>query len=700
MERSEQPRTHARAMSAEAAEPLRLDQLGADALQCVLMANDTFERDVLFVALTSTTLLEAMRGALREREKQHRRAWHLVKRGCWEGTLVTSVDGVYCSASRTEFCKFHLSAQTLPAANALGHIGSCEMRFPGIALTTVPTEALHAFVKSAPTDLILRYFRPKEVGNFGSSREWRGMLMFSAMYGRVDVLEGLTDYDDNGRCTPWEDTLFSRPAIYRLLACPNAGVLGRGQKAYEELLTVLIRPALLGHQPAVLDWVQKVSFACAENFARADPNMRFPHDNHRIEFAGIYVTREMIFEPSVSGGGLHQLRLAILDAVIGDFAEPFVRSIEQIVERWHRWPDMGAQEHVGADDMRWMGELALLLVTRVIMSRTTQGRLMKTLVELCRKHRVALREMWQLGWDEEAEFNLLTVARAVGNMPVQHFDNVTANALWRMTFLPGDAAYNEWVLSELFERDVNTSWLAGASEYWSADATHGDVATVCKRFLDDQTHELLYAHRETRAPPLVGSTSRYHFVAPEAMVYTTRMMKWKWSGGVDPEPCELQRAIAVAAFKSMEHTLGRENPHLSASPWGTSHPELDAAMQLATIALLPHMQRLYERFASNKVCRAALCNLVLDLAVWWMGPKYACRYREGGVVSHLVMAYKHGIFSRVRFDQRLEQIEQTGKIVDTRGNTHNGDRVAQVAALEDLRRRFATIDAELGRAMT
>ena len=155
---------------------------------------------------------------------------------------MTSVDGVYCSASRTEFCKFHLSAQTLPAANALGHMGSCEMRFPGIALTTVPTEALHAFVKSAPTDLILQYFRPKEVGNFRGSREWRGMLMFSAMYGRVDVLEGLTDYDEEmERCTPWEDTLFNRPAIDRLLACPNAAVQSSyRQREFDELVTMLI----------------------------------------------------------------------------------------------------------------------------------------------------------------------------------------------------------------------------------------------------------------------------------------------------------------------------------------------------------------------------------------------------------------------------------------------------------------------------
>lgn len=683
-------------MSEEQAEPLRLDEIGADALQCVLLANDTFVSDVLFVALTSTALLEAVRCALHERDKQRRRAAFLAlpqKDECAR-KLVTSVDGVYCSASRIEFCKFHLRAETLPAANALGHMGSCELRFPGIALTTVPTEALHAFVKNAPTDLILRYFRPKDVGNFGGSREWRGMLMFSAMYGRVDVLEGLTDYDDNGCCTPWEDTLFKRPAIDRLLACPDARAVGHGPKRYEELVTVLIRPALLGRQPAVLEWVQRVSFACAKSFARADPDMRFPHDDHRIEFAGMYVTRETLVAPSTAGGGLHQLRLAILDAVTGDFEVPFVRSIEQIVKRWTRPIEEDDEANMDID-LRWMGELALLLVTRAIMSRTGRGRLMKTLVELCRKHRAALREMWQLGWDEEAEFNLLTIAHAVGNMPAQHFEGVSFNSLWHTTLLPGDAAYNEWVLSELFERDASTSWLAGASEM---NATFINVATVCRWFLDDQTYELQYAHREKRAPALVGSTSKYLFVAPEAIVHTTRMTRWKWALGPDPEPCELQRAIAIAAFKSMEHTLGCEDPHLSASSLGNAHPELDAAMQLATIAMLPHMQRLYERFASNKACRASLCNLVLDLAAWWLGQKYACGYRMGGVVSHLVMAYKHGIFSRERFDRRLERIEQTGKNVETHANMHNGDGVAQVAALEDLRRRFATIDAEVGRA--
>ena len=700
MERSEQPRTHARAMSEEGVEPLRLDQIGADALQCVLLANDTFERDALFVALTSTTLLEAVRCALHERDKRRRRAWFLIPRKEeWARKLVTSVDGVYCSASRIEFCKFHLSAQTLPAANALGHQGSCELRFPGIALTTVPTEALHAFVKNAPTDLVLRYFRPKDVGNFGGSREWRGMLMFSAMYGRVDVLEGLTDYDDElDRCTPWQDTLFRRPAIDRLLACPDARAqVPNGQKMYDELVTVLIRPALLGRQPAVLGWVQKVSFACAKNFARRDPDMRFPADEHRIEFAGMYVTRETMVAHTVHDGGLYQLRLAILDAVTGDFEVPFVRAIEQIVERWTSWVAVNDEEDMSID-LRWMGELALLLVTRVLMTRNGRGRLMKTLVELCRKHRVALREMWQLGWDPEAEFNLLTIARAVGNMPAQHFEDVTSNALWHMTFLPGDTAYNEWVLSELFERDASTSWLARPWGFSSADATELDVATVCRRFLDDQTHELLYAYRETRAPALVGSQSTYHFFAPEAVVYTTRMMRWEWPLGPDPEPCELQRAIAVAAFKSMEHTLACENPHVGESPLENVHPEVDAAMQVATIALLPHMQRLYERFASNKACRAPLRKLVLDLAVWWLGSMYACGYRKGGVVSHLVMAYKHGIFSRERFDQRVERTEQTGKDVDTHRNMHNGDRVAQVAALEDLRRRFATIDAELGRA--
>jgi len=688
-------------MSEEAAEPLRLDQLGADALQCVLMANDTFERDVLFAALTSTTLLEAMRRALREREKQRRRAWHLVERRRWVGTLVTSVDGVYCSASRIEFCKLHLSAATLPAANALGHLGSCEMRFPGIALTTVPTEALHAFVKSAPTDLILRYFRPRDCGNFGSSREWLGMLMFSAMYGRVDVLEGLTDYDDElHRCTPWMDTLFKRPAIDRLLACPNAAVQSsHRQREFDQLVTVLIRPALLERQSAVLGWVQKVSFKCAQNFARRDPDMRFPISEDRIEFAGMYVTRETMFaNKGEEGGGLHQLRLAILDALIGDFEVPFVRSIGQIVERWTRPIEEDEEANWGID-LRWMGELALLLVTRAIMSRNGRGRLMKTLVELCRTHRVALCEMWQLGYDEEPEFNLHTIARAVGNMPAQHFEDVTVNALWHMTLLPGDAAYNEWVLSELFERDASTSWLARPWGFSSADAVELHVDTVCGRFLDDQTYELLYAHREMRAPALVGSTSTYHFVDPAAIVYTTRMMRWKWSLEVDPEPCELQRAIAFAASRSMEYTLACENPHVGArSNHMSKHLELDAAMQLATIALLPHMQRLYERFASNKVCRASLCKLVLDLAAWWMGTKYACGYRKGGVVSHLVMAYKHGIFSRERFDQRLERIELTGWDVDTHKNMHNGDRVAQVAALEDLRRRFATIDAELGRA--
>lgn len=685
-------------MAEEEAAPLRLDQLGADALQCVLLANDTFVRDVLFVALTSTALLEAVRCALHERDKQRRRAWFLVlpRRDEQARKLVTSVDGVYCSAARIEFCKFHLSAQTLPAANALGHQGSCELRFPGIALTTVPTEALHAFVKNAPTDLILRYFRPKDVGNFGGSREWRGMLMFSAMYGRVDVLEGLTDYDDNGRCTPWEDTLFKRPAIDRLLACTGARAqVSNGQKMYDELVTVLIRPALLGRQPAVLGWVQKVSFACAKNFARADRDMRFPADEHRIEFAGMYVTREMMVAHAVHDGGLYQLRLAILDAVIGDFEVPFVRSIEQIVERWTSWLAVNDEENTDID-LRWMGELAFLLVSRVLMTRNRRGRLMRTLVELCRKHRVALREMWQLGWDSEAEFNLLTIARARGNMHDQHFENVSSNALWHMAFLPSDAAYNEWVLSEMFERDASTSWLAGADE---GAAEAGDVATVCRRFIDDQTHELLYAYRETRAPALVGSQSTYHFFAPEAVVYTTRMMRWEWALGPDPAPCELQRAIAVAAFKSMEHTLGCENPHLSASPWGNAHPELDTAMQVATIALLPHMQRLYERFASNKACRASLCKLVLDLAVWWLGSRYACGYRKGGVVSQLVMAYKHGIFSRERFDQRVERIEQTGKDVGPPDNMPNGHRVAQVAALEELRRRFATIDAEVGRAM-
>ena len=631
-------------------EATRLDQLGDDELQCVFLANDKFDQDVLFLALTCRSFLRMVRRAFEKRHKDRRSSLRLVPvldphRSL---QLSTSVEGLYVSRERVNFAVRHISKKCLPAEHAMGAALKGQM-----LLMTLPTETLWHFIKVAPCDLIIEIYNHPYPGWPHRGTGGRALLMFSARHGRVDVLKALTklttkEADTSGKRLPWMDFVFTRSCLVCQRALPGQRPHSNGQSDFDEMVATLIRPALLGRQDKVLDWIRQTSGLVAQRHGCSDLGYwRYNNLDGYVDFAGIYVTRHTLnLLKGIEGGGLRQLRLSLLDASLAGFAAPFLLTLTQIVCMWTEHKQMCEMEpHVYNPSQReWLAELCYIILVGAFDTRGGRGRLTKAIVAWCDQECRHLSDMFHVANNPpQNRFDLVNLAEAQSYLPTRHLEHVSTHSLYVMAFHPGDGSYNAWMLKQMFADGLGQpNWLLRAATAAVVDhpSIELDFKEVCRQLvtrLIDRTED---PNQELRRPGLTQCSAKYHRIGPENFVYVSQLVCRK---GVDElEPNVIEKSIARVIRLWLSYELRQLDAPLDVTIWHY------AAVETATTAMLPVMEHLYttKEFTDTQHKRKGLRTLIIDSACVCFGDDRYAADKEDAMIAHLALAYRHHIITR------------------------------------------------------
>jgi hypothetical protein len=614
-----------------------LAQLGDDALQCVFLALDNVAQDVLFVALTCRGFLRALRPALLRRDKERRQCRFLVPDPDADGKLRTSVAGLFLSASRIEFAKRQLNAECLPAEHAFG---------TGVA-HSMPIETFWHIAKVAPCSVVLDTFRAEVSG----SVTWPALMQFSARHGRVDVLSELghsgQEHPHFKEFDVLKSQIFTSEARHALFARPTppSGVYTQRNRAFVEMVHVLVRPAILGRQTKVIEWFREAAlFYSAGDWYHEFIGM------HSVEFAGICLRRETVMHDfAYSQESVVQLRLAVGDAASVDFAEPVVAFLEQIIEKYVCITNCNMVHFHAAiqiDTVDWLVKIFYVTVVTVFNSRFGRGRIAEAVADVCTTNRATLRDMFGEYREGDQPFGLVALDAmwedflGVGSL---------TNRLFSTVYHGGDPHYVCWLLFQFFgeSRGANC-FLEGVLERFSATLLANDLPGVCRVLMTVYAMDFDNRRGELCVPRLCNA-SKYHRIRAEDLLYAYALKDRE--GLDDLDPTELERGVALTMRRWIAHVLVTPD-----APTGIPI-EWFNAMKFAPVAMLPHMNRLYLEHAQTPRQRKALRDLVVGAAVVCFESGPHGQESNASMISHLALAYRHGIVARKCVDAAVRDAQ-------------------------------------------
>lgn len=601
-----------------------LAQLGDDALQCVFLALDNVAQDVLFVALTCRSFLRALRPALLRRGKERRQCRFLVPDPGADAKLRTSVSGLFLSASRIEFARRELDAKCLPVEHTFGTR----------VANSMPIETFWHIVKVAPCSVVLDTF----LAEVGGAVTWAALMQFSARHGRVDVLSALGHSEQEHPFFKNQDVLqfqiFTSEARHALFArpIPPSGVYTQRNAKLINVVQQLIRPAILGRQTKVIEWVRETAlFYSAKDWYCDFIGM------HSVEFAGICLRRETVMHNfAYSQESVTQLRLVVGDATSADFAEPVVAFLEQIIEQYTRITNYNIVQFHAID---WLLKLFYVTVVTVFNSRFGRGRIAEAVADVCTANRATLRNMFNVYTEDDQPFGLVALDALWD--PFLGVGSLT-NRLFSTIYQGGDSHYVCWLLHQFFgeSRGANC-FLEGVLARFSATLRANDLPGVCRVVVQVYAMDFDNRRGELRVPRLCNA-SKYHRIRPEDLLYAFAL---KGREGLDDlDPTELERGMALAVRRWIAHVLATPD-----APTGIPI-EWFEAMKFAPVAMLPHMNRLYLEHARTPRQRKVLRDLVVGAAVACVESGPHGQESSASMVSHLALAYRHGIVARNSVD--------------------------------------------------
>lgn len=595
-------------------EPLRLDQIGDDALQSVFLALDNFAQDVLFVALTCHNFLRALRLAVRRRDTKRRHRRFLVPDPNEDGKLRTSVSALFLSATRLEFAKRQLHPKCLPVAHLFGVGTPLEWH----------TETFWHMIKVAPCSVIRDALFRKELMH--GSTQWRALLQFSARHGRVDVLQALGSHEAQeklGRDIV-RDELFTSEARHALFAhpLPPDGEWARPERAFINLVQALLRPALVGRQTKVLLWFQETAllYAAGDHY--------YDHiGKDGVAFAGMCLRQDPILPGShYSHESERQLYMLVADAAKSDFAAPIEAFLEQIIDQYR---------YIAQVSSHWLCILFYKTVVTILNLEKRRGSVVSAVARVCAANQSTLRRMFGVNGGEDQPFGLVELdALWHPYLGVGHL----TNDMMEVVFYGGDAHYVHWLLTELFDEFAPPRFLRGLFE--RIDYLVRELPRVC-RFLIQVCRVNMDHRRDELKLPRLCDACKYQFHSTETFLYADALRSRE--GLDDLDPTELERGMAWAARRWITHVLVTPD-----APTGIPM-EWYETMEFAPVAMLPHMNNLYFEYARTPRQQKVLRDLVIGAAA-------TCFTTAGGakdktaMISHLALAYRYGIVSRSTFN--------------------------------------------------
>ncbi len=594
-------------------EPLRLDQIGDDALQSVFLALDNFAQDVLFVALTCHNFLRALRLAVRRRDMKRRHHRFLVPDPDEDGKLRTSVSGLFLSATRVQYAMKQLHPKCLPVEHLFGATTRLKVR---------PTEAFWHMFKVAPCSVICDALFNDEA--IRGSTQWRALLQFSARHGRVDVLEALGSPEAQAKLGRdiLRDELFMSDARLALFGrpVPHDGEWARPNRALADVVQALIRPAVLGRQTKVLQWFRDTAFLYAAG------DWYYDHiGKDSVAFAGLCLRCDTVMHASLYvSESMTQLRMLVGDAAKADFAEPIEAFLEQIIDQYR---------YIAQVSVHWLRILFYKTIVTIFNACTGRGRVASAVAGVCAANKSTLRRMFKMPEGDDQPFGLVELndlwhaSLGVGSL---------TNGMLLQVFNAGDARYIHWLLSDLGfdEFHVYDRFLEGVIERHAHPTP--DLPYVCRLLIHGYRVKLDDKRDELKLPRLCDAC-KYHRLSTEIFLYADALRSRE--GLDDLDPTELERGMAWAARRWITHVLVTPD-----AP--TNIPmEWYEAMQFARVAMLPHMNSLYFEYARTPRQQKVLRDLVIGAAGTCFGTMGGAQDKTA-IISHLALAYRYGIVSR------------------------------------------------------